>query len=77
MITLANGSQSMAKEIGLACLLPSVPLTSVIYVPNCPFNMIYISKLTRELNCLIAFSDNSITLQDQSMGRTIVIGREF
>ena len=77
MITLANGSQTMAKGIGLACPLPSVPLTYVLYVPNCPFNMIYISKLTRELNCLITFSDNSITLQDQSMGRAIVIGREF
>ena len=49
MITLANGSQTMAKGIGSACSLPSVPFTSVLYVPNSPFNMISINKLTRDL----------------------------
>ena len=77
MITLANGSQTLAKGIGSACSLPYVPLTSIIYVPDCPFNMIFISKLTHDLNCLITFSDNSVTLQDRSMGRTIGIGCEF
>ena len=77
MIALANGSQTMAKGIGSASPLPSIPLTSVIYVPNSPFNLLSISKLTRDLNCLITFSNNSITLQDWSTGRTIGIGREF
>ena len=77
MITLVNGSQTMAKGMGLACPLPSIPLTSVHYVTNSPFNLISISKLTRDLNCLITFSDNSVTLQDRSTGRTIGIGREF
>ena len=77
MTTLANGSQTMAKGISSACPLPSVPLTYVLYVPDCPFNLIYISKLTRDINCLITFYDNYVTLQDRSMGRTIGIGREF
>ena len=77
MINLANESQTMAKGIGSTCHLPSMPLTPVIYVPDSPFNLISISKLTRELNCLITFSDNPVTLQDQSTGRTIGIGREF
>ena len=64
MITLANGSQTIAKGINSACPLPSLPLTSIIYVPDCPFNLISISKLTRDLNCLITFSNNSVTLQD-------------
>ena len=77
MITLANGSQTMAKGIGLTSLVPSIPLTSIIYVLDSPFNLISISKLTRDLNCLITFSDNSVTLQGQSTGKTIGIGREF
>ena len=76
MVTLANGSQTVAKGIGLSCPLPSLSLTSVLYVHDSPFNLISISKLTRDLNCLIPFSNNSITLQDQSTGRTIGIGRE-
>ena len=77
MITLANGSQTMAKGIGLAYPLPSIPLTSVLFVPDCPFNLIFINKLTRDLNYLITFSNNSVTLQDRSTGRTIGIGSEF
>ena len=63
MVTLANGSQTMVKGISSARLLPSLPLNSILYVPNSPFN-------------LITFSDNSVTLQDQSMGRMIDIGHE-
>nr|CAN78715.1 hypothetical protein VITISV_030863 [Vitis vinifera] len=43
-VTLANGSQTVAKGIGLALPLPSLPLTSVLYTPECPFNLISISK---------------------------------
>ena len=67
----------MAKGISLACLLPSIPFTSILYVPNSHFNLISISKLTRDHNCFITFSDNSVTLQDRSTRRTIGIGREF
>ncbi|RVW57733.1 Retrovirus-related Pol polyprotein from transposon RE1 [Vitis vinifera] len=75
-VTLANGSQTVAKGIGLALPLPSLPLTSVLYTPECPFNLISISKLTRTLNCSITFSDKFVTLQDRSTGKTIGIGRE-
>ena len=68
MVTLANGSQTIAKGIDSACLLPSLPLTFVLYVLDSPFNLISISKLIRDLNCLITFSDHSVTLQDQSTG---------
>ena len=75
-VTLANGSQTMAKGIGLAHPLPSLPLTSVLYTPECPFNLISISKITRTLNCSIIFSDKFVTLQDRSTGKTIGIRRE-
>ena len=77
MITLANESQTMAKGIGSACPLPSVSLTFVLYVPDCPFNMISIGKLTRYHNCLIIFFDNSVTLQGLSTRKMISIRCEF
>ena len=55
----------MAKGIGLSHPLPSPPLTSVLYPPKCPFNLISISKITCTLN-----------LQDLSTGKTIGIRRE-
>ena len=75
-ITLANGSQIVVKGIGLAHPLPSLPLTSVLYTHECPFNLISISKITRTLYCYIIFSDKFVTLQDRSTGNTICIGRE-
>ena len=61
-VTLANGSQTVAKGIGLAHPLPSLPLHSVLYAPECPFNLISISKITRTLNCSITFSNKFVTL---------------
>ena len=75
-ITLANGTQTMAKGIGFACPLPSLPLTFVLYVPDSPFNLISISKLIHDLNCSTTFSHFSVTLQDWSTGRMIGIGHE-
>ena len=69
-ITLANGSQTIAKSIGSVCH------TFVLYVPNFPFNLISISKLTRDLHCVLTFSHNSVTLQDRHTGKTIGIGHE-
>ena len=76
MVTLANGSQTIAKRIDSACPLPSLLLTSILYVPDSPFNLISISKLTRDLNCLITFSYCSVTLQDRSTRQTIGIRHE-
>ncbi|RVW76761.1 Retrovirus-related Pol polyprotein from transposon RE2 [Vitis vinifera] len=75
-VTLANGSQTIAKGFGFTHPLPSLPLHSVLYAPECPFNLISISKITRTLNCSITFSDKFVTLQDQSTGKTIGIGLE-
>ena len=61
-ITLAKGSQTIAKGIGSVCPLPSLPLTFVLYVPDFSFNLISISKLTRDLHCILTFSHNSVTL---------------
>ena len=76
MITLANGTQTMAKGIGSAYPLPSLLLTSVLYVPDSPFNLIFISKLIHDLNCSITFSYSSVTGQNRGTGRTIGIGHE-
>ena len=75
-ITLANGSQTIAKGIGSVCPLPSLPITSVLYVPNFPCNLIFISKLTRDLHCVLTFLHNSVTLQDRGTGKTIGIAHE-
>ena len=75
-ITLTNRTQTMAKGIGSAYPLPSLPLTSVLYVPDFPFNLISISKLIHDLDCSITFSHSSVTLQNRRTRRTIDIEHE-
>ena len=59
------GSQAIAKGIGSACPLPSLPLTSVLSIPDFSFNIISISKITRNLHCLLTFSYENVG-QNQS-----------
>ena len=61
----------MAKGIGLTHPLPSLPLTSVLYTPECPLNLISISKITRTLNCSIIFSNKFVATPD--FRRVIVV----
>ncbi|QHO14032.1 Retrovirus-related Pol polyprotein [Arachis hypogaea] len=75
-ITLADGSKIGAKGIGQATPLPTIPLKSVLYMPNCPFNLISISQLTRSLNCSVTFFADSVIVQDRGTGQTIGTGCE-
>ncbi|RVW40786.1 Retrovirus-related Pol polyprotein from transposon RE1 [Vitis vinifera] len=70
------GTSDHISGFGFAHPLPSLPLHSVLYAPECPFNLISISKITRTLNCSITFFDKFVTLQDRSTRKTIGIGRE-
>ena len=60
----------------MVCPLPSLLLTSVLYIHDFPFNLISISKLTCHLHCVLTFSHNFVTLQDWSTGKTIDIEHE-
>ena len=53
-ITLANGSQTIAKGIGSVCPLPC-PLPLYFMFLIFFFNLISISKLTHDLHCVLTF----------------------
>ncbi|KOM48619.1 hypothetical protein LR48_Vigan07g232300 [Vigna angularis] len=76
LITLANGSKVSSKGIGHVSLSPSLNLQSVLFVPNCPFNLISLSQLTKSLNCSITFDNNSFVIQERGTGKRIGEGYE-
>ncbi|RVW45241.1 hypothetical protein CK203_067439 [Vitis vinifera] len=65
---LDSGASDHLSGIGLSLPLPSLPLTSVLYTLECPFNLISISKITRTLNCSITFSDKFCDLAGPEYG---------
>jgi len=63
-ITVADGSKVEATGVGQVSPIPSLSLSSVLLIPNCPFNLISISKLNRSLNCAISFTSDSFLIHD-------------
>lgn len=75
-ITSANGSHTQSHGIGTTHPLPTLTVDSVLYVPNCPFNLLSINRLTQSHDLIITFTKNSVTLQERTSGRTIGTGCE-
>ena len=76
-VTLADGSTSSVLGFGTIHLTPLITLTFVLSLPiPFSFNLIYVSKLTRILNCSISFFLDYCLIQDLSAKRIIGRGRE-
>ena len=78
-VILADGSQSCVLRLGTIFPTPSIPLSSVLSLPNFSFNLMSVSKLTRAHKCYISFfflifvpfrilSRNRLLVKDVSFG---------
>nr|KYP50624.1 hypothetical protein KK1_027561 [Cajanus cajan] len=76
LITLADGSRIASKGIGQVSLSPSLNLNCILFIPNCPFNLISLSQLTKSLNCSVTFNAKSFVIQERGTGRKIGAGHE-
>ena len=54
-VTLEDDSTSYAEGVGATNATPSLPLSSVLYTPKFSFNLLYVSRLTKSLNCSVTF----------------------
>lgn len=54
-VTVANGSTCNSVGFGIVQPTSSITISFVISLPKLAFNLIYVSKITRELNCYISF----------------------
>lgn len=75
-ITVAYGSKAKASGVGQATPLPSLNIDNVLFVSNCLFNLISVSRLTKSLNCSITFISDSFVIQDRSTKQMIGTGYE-
>jgi len=75
-ITLANGSKTSSKGVGRVILSPPLNLKSVHFVPNCPFNLISLSQLTKMLNCSVTFDNKYFVIHERGSGGQIGEGYE-
>ena len=76
IVTLADGSHSCVLGLGTIVPTPSIPLTSVLSLPNFSFNLMSVSKLTRVLKCYISFFLDFCLFRDLMTKQIIGRGRE-
>lgn len=62
--------------MGLKHPLPSLTIESVLFVPNCTFNLFFVHRLTQTHDLVITFIKNSVILQEQISWWTIGVGCE-
>ena len=72
-VTLADRSTSCVFWSGTIHPTPLITLTYVLSLPQFFFNLIYVSKLTRTLNCNISFFPDYCLIRDLLTKR--IIGR--
>ena len=66
-----DGSYTPVAGKGTISLTKFFSLELVLHVPNLSCNILSISKLMRDLNCVAKFSSTSVVFQDLALGRTI------
>ena len=54
-VTLAYGSTSYTEGVGAAYVTPSLSLSSALYISKFLFNLLFVSRLTKFLNCSVTF----------------------
>ena len=75
-VKVADGSYALVAGIGTVAISPKISLQSVLYVPKLSCNLISISKITKDLECMINFSSTACVFQDKIMGRMIGNAKE-
>ena len=76
IVTLADGSTSRVLRSRAIHLTPLITLTSILRLPQFYFNLIYVNKLTRTLNCSISLFLDHCLFRDLSTKRIIGRGHE-
>ena len=74
-VIMADGTTSMAKGRGTA-YISGLVLQSVLYVPNLTCNLLSVSKIKREKDCALIFSQTSCVFQDLSSRKMIGSAKE-
>ncbi|XP_075103743.1 uncharacterized protein LOC142178311 [Nicotiana tabacum] len=75
-IHLPNGGITIVLHVGNCKLTDTGEIRNVLYVPDFQYNLLSVSKETRELHCMARFYPDFYIFQDLSSGKVKGIGRE-
>ncbi|XP_070017793.1 uncharacterized protein [Nicotiana sylvestris] len=75
-VHLPNGETTQVTHIGTSTLTDQDIITNVFYIPQFKYNLLYVSKLTKELKYSVAFFPDFCIFQELFSGRVKVIGKK-
>ena len=70
-IRIADGSYSLVAGMETVRLTENFSLDKVLHVPNLSYNLLSISKLTKDEKVLVEFSALGCVVQEQELGKMI------
>ena len=70
-VRIADGTISPVASIDSIHITEDLHLSSVLYVPKLNYNLLSISQITRDLNCLTKFHFNACAFQAVDSGKVV------
>jgi len=74
-ITMPNGKQAQVKHVGSVCLTAGLILQDVLHISDFQFNLLSISKLTKQFSANVIFTPHACFLQGPTM-KTVSLGNQ-
>jgi hypothetical protein len=74
-VQTADGSLCPITGVGDITCTSELQLSSVLHVPNFTNNLLSVSQLVDDLNCVVSLSPTHVVLQELNTGRVIGVGK--
>jgi len=75
-VYLPTGEVSYVSHTGLCKISPRSVITNVYHIPEFKYNLLSVSKVTKELNCSVTFFPHFCVFQELYTGKVREVGKE-
>ncbi|XP_019240254.1 PREDICTED: uncharacterized protein LOC109220255 [Nicotiana attenuata] len=75
-VHLPTGNVVSVSHTGCTSVLSNQEISNILYIPDFKFNLLSVSKLTKELKCMVGFFPDFFIFQDLFSGQVKGMGRE-
>ncbi|KAL2941869.1 Retrovirus-related Pol polyprotein from transposon TNT 1-94 [Bienertia sinuspersici] len=76
-VGLPDGNKTSSTKCGQVYLAHGLVLQNVLYVPKLNCNLIYVSHLIDDLNCIVQFTNHVCVIQDRNTRTLIGVGEQW
>ncbi|XP_019228108.1 PREDICTED: uncharacterized protein LOC109209314 [Nicotiana attenuata] len=75
-VHLPTGEQVSITHVGICSFFKNKKVQNILHIPEFKYNLLSVSKLTKELMCLAAFYPDFCVFRELSSGKVLGIGKE-